>query len=133
MKKVKILFYVLIIYFILVLAQIFIPAIQEMYTGSLLFLVPIFSFSVIGFILVYMVKKYKIQGKIKKYLYLVGYSSGFISVGVVVHNLLSGLGILLLKKDFEEPLFFILATLVLPVVFIIASIKTILLFKNDNT
>jgi hypothetical protein len=132
MKKVKNLFYLLIINFILILAQIFIPAVRKMYGGSLLFLTPFVTFSILGFLLVYMTKKHKVKTKLKKSLNLVGYSAGFIFVGVIIHNLISGVGILLFNKDFDEPLFFILATIILPFLFMIGAIKTILIIKKEK-
>jgi len=93
-------------------------------------LLPFVTFSALGFLLVFMVRKHNVEGKLKKSLDLAGYSAGFILVGVVLHNLASALGILLLKKEIEEPVFFILATVILPLLFIVGSTKTVLTTKK---
>jgi hypothetical protein len=125
-RKVKYLFYLLVANFIAVLLQIFVPFIG----GGMLFLLPFITFSLIGFVLIYSVKKAEIQGKLRKNLNLVGYSAGLIFASVFLHNIISAIGIFLGIKDFEEPVFFILATVVLPILFIFGVVKSILTFKQ---
>ena len=129
-KKIEYLLYLLVFNFIFLLSQIFIPLVENIFMGNKLFLLPFATFSFWGFLLVYWLRKSKIQGELKKSLTLTGYSAGFIFITSVLHNILSGLGMILLNKEFEEPLFFILATIVLPVLFIIGVLKSILKLRK---
>lgn len=130
MKKVEYLFYLLIANFILVLSQIFIPSVRNIFAGSELSLLPFITFSFFGFLLVYLVRKNEVSGKLRKSLNLTGYSAGLIFVSMLLHNFISGTGTSLFNKDFEEPVFFILATLVLPTLFIIGAVKSVLIIRQ---
>ena len=83
MKRTIYLFYALVINFALILSSMFLPFVGNLFSGTILFLFPFVTFSALGFLLVFMVRRHKVEGKLKKNLNLTGYSAGFIFVGVV--------------------------------------------------
>jgi len=93
--------------------------------GNPLFLEWIIFF-LLGFILVFLVFKNKTKSPFKIPLLLAGFSAMAFLFFVLLHNFVSaGLG-------FEEPVFFILAVLVSPLIFLISVFKIIiLLFKKS--
>jgi len=129
-KKTKYLLLVLIINFFLLLLAIYVSLLRDILIDDELFLLPFVLFCFLGFLLVYWVRTGKVEGELKKNLNLTGYSAGLIFVSVVLHNLTSGIGMVLLNKDFEEPLFFLLATIVLPLLFVVGSLKSIQEFRR---
>jgi len=79
-----------------------------------------------------LIKKTKPPTKLKKYLILIGASiTGFL-VFAILHNIISGLLGQLLKKEVEEPVFFLLATIACPVGLIIGIIGSIIQIINKH-
>jgi len=130
-RKIECIVYLLIVNFIFVLSQIFIPFVRKIFAGRKLFLLPFVTFSFFGFLLVYLLRKAKVQGKLGKNLNLAGYSAGLIFVSVALHNIVSGIGTIFINGGFEEPLFFILATIVLPALFIIGVVRSVLIIRQN--
>ena len=127
MNKIKTIFYLLIVNSVLIfLIQFlfFIPIVRyvSIGLGLLLFV----TFSLLGIVLIIFTKKEKITGKLKTFLLLTGYSSAGFFVAVILHNLVYGLLIYLFGESIwnggDEPVFFILALVVVPIVFIIGVI-----------
>jgi len=134
-KSLIITFWTLIAVFILILSQFFVPIIREFFKGFLLFLLPFVIFSLLGVLLVFLILKQNIQGKIRKYLLLTGVSAISFFAFVFLHNVFYGLGIIssniILLKNLMEILhviFFITATLVCPLMFLIGAIGSIIIF-----
>jgi hypothetical protein len=129
-NEVKYIFHFLLFNFLVLLLAMFTPLAGN-FIGGKLFLLPFISFSVGGFVLVYWVKKLKLKGGVKRTMQLVGYSAGFIFVSVFLHNIFSAIGIYIMgNEDFEEPLFFLLATIVFPILFLFGSIRALRLFRQ---
>jgi len=134
-KSLSIIFYILILFFLLTLGEIFVPTIRELFKGSLFFLGPFIIFSLLGVLLVFLTFKQGIQGKIRKYLLLTGVSAISFFVFVFLHNVFYGLGIIssniiILKYLMKalEGTFFIAAIFICPLVFLIGAIDSIIIF-----
>jgi hypothetical protein len=85
----------------------------------------------IGFKL--LIKKTKPEGKLKKFLVLIGASIAGFFIFAILHNLISGLLSQLFKTEVEEPVFFILATLVCPMGLLVGVIGSIIqLVKKEK-
>lgn len=93
-KRIKIIFWTLVGFFILVLAEMFIPAVREVFSGSILFLTPFVIFSVLGLALLILVLKEKRKDKLSKFLLLTGGAATTFFLSVFLHNLFYALNIL---------------------------------------
>lgn len=87
---------------------------------------PYITFPVLGIVLIIFTKKEKITGKLKTYLLLTGYSPVGFLVGMILHNLVYALFISLFGESIwnggDEPVFFLLTVVVVPIVYIIGVI-----------
>jgi hypothetical protein len=75
----------------------------------------------LGIALIVLTVKKKVEGKLKKFLLLTGASAVGLPVFAVLHNLVSAL------FNTEEPVFFIIATIVCPIGFLVGAVGTIVL------
>jgi len=136
----KSIFWGLIANFFLILAQFFVPIIRESVGGSKIFLLPFASFFLLGVALMVATRKGEARGWRKKFLMLTGASSAGFFVGVLLHNLVYGLFILLFGADFwdkvgpggDEPFFFLFAIVVCPLGFLIGAGGSIMLFIKEK-
>lgn len=133
-------FWFLIGTFVLVLCQFFVPPIQEVLRGPLLFLLPFIIFSLTGGALIFFTLKKKIKGILKKFLLITGVSASGFFVSVLLHNFLYALGILTehifgLNQLFEllNVVFFLIAVIACPIGFIIGAIGSIMLFRREKS
>jgi len=142
-KKIKLLssqflFCALMILSILVMLDMFVPNIIRM-VGPYIFILWILHFFA-GVGLITTTYKEKISGKRKFYLLLSGFSSASFLLGVVFHNLLYALGtitenLVILNKiiNFFEVAFFLVATLICPVGFIVGMVGTLIILKKSHS
>ncbi len=86
-----------------------------------LFLASRAIFFLLGLALIILTAKAEIDRTLKKFLILSGSSAIGVSVGVLLHNLVSGV------IGGEEPFFFILAVFVCPVAFLVGAVGSIVL------
>jgi len=141
-KKIKILsskflFNALMILSILVTLNMFFPDAGLM-PGPYIFILWILHF-VAGVGLIITTYKEKISGKRKFFLLLSGFSSAGFLLGVVLHNLLYALGTItehlaILNKiiNFFEVAFFLAATIICPVGFIVGMVGTLVILKKSQ-
>jgi hypothetical protein len=109
-----------------------------MFQGSLLFLLPFVIFSLAGFILVLLTLKQRVKGKLRKFLLLTGASAAGVFIGILLHNFLYALAILTEKivvlhylMEILHGTFFIIATLICPIGFLIGAIgSAVVLLKS---
>ena len=134
----KFLFKVLVILSILVTLNMLIPNIGRM-TGPYVFILWILHFAA-GVGLIITTYKEKISGKRKFFLLLSGFSSASFLLGVVLHNLLYALGTItenlgILNKiiNFFEVAFFLAATIICPVGFIVGMVGTLIILKKSQS
>ena len=132
-------FWLLIISFLVVASEFFVPVVREFFRGSILFLVPIIIFFFLGLALVISTIKEKVQGLLKKFLILTGVSAAGFFICIFLHNLIYGLFIYFFGQDFwekiglgDEPLFFIIAIFICPIGFLIGIVGSIVLFIKEN-
>lgn len=92
-------------------------------------------FGLFGLALLILVAREGLEKKFKTFLILTGASAIGIPVSMALHNLVYGLFIRFLGENFwertavgDEPVFFTLATIILPIVFIVGVIGSIVLF-----
>lgn len=77
-------------------------------------------------LLIISTKRIKVQGMLKKFLAVAGYSAAGFLVSVLLHNVVSALLSSVLKREVDEPIFFILGALVFPVGFAVGVIGSII-------
>ncbi len=119
--------------FIAILSDMFVPgfATKLVYiTGPAIGMAKQVGFLLLGVLLIVLTLKNKVSGSLKKFLLLSGGAAAGFFVFVLLHNLVSGLLSTLFDKPIEEPVFFLLATLVCPLGFLIGAIGTILNKRN---
>ena len=80
--------------FLLILGQLFIPVVSEIFSGTILFLAPFVTFFLLGTALTVLTIKKKVKGRLRKYLMLAGISSAGFFISVVLHNALYALEII---------------------------------------
>ena len=132
-------FWLLLGIFIFILCQFFIPSVGDLLQGSLLFLLPFIIFSLSGAMLIFLTLKKKVKGNLKKFLLLTGVSASGFFVGILLHNVFYGLGIMaknitLLSYLLEalHVVFFIIAMIICPVGFLIGTIGSMILFRKEK-
>lgn len=125
-------FWTLLGVFIFILCLFFIPTVGDLFKGSVLFLLPLIIFSLLGAVLVILVIREQAAGKLKKFLILTGASATGFFVSILLHNLIYGLFIHCFGENFwvnigleDEPFFFIIAIIVCPIMFLIGAVGTI--------
>lgn len=109
---------------------------QYPYTGQVLLSIGgVFGF--LGLALLILVARERLEKKFKIFLILTGASAVGIPVSIVLHNLVYLLFMKFLGENFwqrtavgDEPVFFTLATIILPIVFIVGVIGSIVLFSK---
>lgn len=115
-------FWVLVGVFVIVISMIVIPrSLMPFDPFPAIFLAAIVVFVLLGVALLFLTVKTKVGGILKKFLLLTGASAAGIPVSIFLHNVVSGL------FNIEEPVFFILATLVCPIGFLVGAVGTIVL------
>jgi hypothetical protein len=135
---IKILFYCLIGIFLIILISMFsmewLPNSLKGYLANFMF-ISWGSFFALGLLLTIFTLKKQKKGKRKKFLLLTSIAALSFPVFVVLHNLVYALFIYLFGEDFwsrtglqDEPIFFILAVIICPIIFIIGAIGVIYCF-----
>lgn len=140
MKKSLILtFWALVGAFVVIVSGILVPAVRDLFQGSLLFLLPFAIFFLLGVALLVLTLKQGIEGKLRKFLILTGASAAGFFVSVFLHNAIYGLLILCFGPDFweriglgDEPFFFFLAIIVCPIGFLIGVVGSLVLFVKKR-
>jgi hypothetical protein len=127
----------LLITFIIILCQLFIPAFENLLGGPV-FLFPFLVFSTLGIVLIIKSHK-KTKGNVRKFLLLTGLCSSGVFVGIVLHNMFYALAILtehmfLLPKMFEffHAVFFIFSLVACPMGFVFGIIKSFSILKKQS-
>jgi hypothetical protein len=127
-------FLILLIVFVFVLMELFVPAVRDLFKGSILFLAPFIVFSLLGIMLIFLTIKEKIQGRPRDSLFLVGISSAGFFISIFLHNIFYGLAVITEKvlvlsylMKFFDISFFIIAIFACPLLFLISSIIALIL------
>lgn len=141
MKKEKIvvtIFQILIIIFLAILSFFVISIFKEM-EQILFFYMLILSgiFFLIGLLLLILTIKFKIKKPLRKFLLAIGISSTGFLIGVILHNFYYALHIatsqtpmLNYSAEILHVAFFLFATIICPILFLIGAIGTIIILKR---
>ncbi len=127
---IKIIFSLLVVVFILIMSGMFVPSVRTKLfeiAGPIIVFSEWGVFFLLGAILIVLTLKKGVEKPLKKFLLLTGISAVAFLVFVLLHNLFSGLLSVIFKKEIEEPVFFILATIICPIGFLAGSIGSIIL------
>ncbi len=138
-KSIILTFWALIGVFLLIAGQFFIPVVNELFRGSLIFLLPFIIFSLLGIALIFLTLKQRVMGTIKRFLILTGSSATGFFVFIFLHNMFYGLAIMtnqipILSFVIEilHIAFFIIAIFVCPLGFMIGAIGSIIIFIKSG-
>ncbi len=128
-------FWALLAVFIFIVCLFAIPAFSELLAGSLLFLVPLTIFFLLGVALIVLAVKGRLSGGLKKFFILAGASAAGILVSILLHNLVYWLFDHFAGADFwnggDEFFFFTLATIVCPLGLLVGAVGAIVIgIKN---
>lgn len=129
MKKLMILFWLEILFFVIVLISMFTEVLQ-----GKIFLVPMFLFGLIGVLLLFF--SWKEKNKLRRWLVLIGASAaGFLVFGLL-HNLsyalteLNSIGWLDIVLEVLHVAFFLISVIVCPVGFIVGLVGSIWMMRK---
>jgi len=138
-KSIILIFLVLIGVFFLIVSQFFIPVVNKLISGSIIFLLPFVIFFILGIVLIFLTLKQKIDGILKRFLMLTGASATGFFVFVFLHNMFYALGIvtneipiLSFIMVFSHVACFMIAIFICPLVFVIGAMGSIIVFINKE-
>jgi len=124
-------FWALVAVFVVIAGVFLIPAFRELLMGFLFIIISGVVFFLLGVALIFLTVKEKVGGILKKFLILTGASSAGFFVSVSLHNAIYGLFIHFFGADFwnggDEPVFFVMATIVCPIGFLVGAVGSIVL------
>ena len=125
-------FWALVGVFIFIVCLLFIPPFIPAFRGSIFLWFLIISgsiFLLLGVALIVLTVREKVGGTLKKFFLLTGASSAGFFVSILLHNAIYGLVFvtMLNRPDLDEPVFFIMATIVCPLGFLVGAIGSIVL------
>ena len=140
MKLIRTIFCVLVGIFVVILGWMVFP--DFVLAKQMLFpfgVVLVVVFFLLGLVLMFLTIKGKVKGKLKKFLILTGGSASGFLVGVLLHNLLYGLGMLVehiawlyFLLEVLHVGFFIMAVLVCPLGFLIGMVGSVVTFGKKK-
>ena len=130
-------FWALLVTFVVMIGISPFAALVPAFRGHLLlwfFIILGVVFFLLGLALIVLTVKERVGGMLKKFLILTGASAVGLPVFVLLHNAIYGLFIYWFGADFwdrigieDEPFFFIMATVVCPIGFLVGAVGTIVL------
>lgn len=139
MLLIEFIFCALVVVFLFILGQFFVPEFRDFFKGSLVFLLPFAAFCLLGAVLIFLTFKKKVGGKLRRFLILTGASAVGFFASVVLHNFFYALGVLtnnifVLHYLFEflHGAFFIIGLLVCPVGFLVGGMGSIFCFLKKK-
>lgn len=132
-------FWLLIGVSVFVLCQFFVPAIRDIFRGSLWFLLPLAVFFLLGLVLLVLTLKSKIQGRLKKFLLITGASAAGFFLSVLLHNffyaldtIASQIVVLGYLTNALHIAFFYIAIFVCPIGFLVGMMGSIILLVKKG-
>ncbi|OPL11958.1 MAG: hypothetical protein AVO34_01695 [Firmicutes bacterium ML8_F2] len=134
----KVTFWALIVVFLFIICQFFVPQVRDRFMGSEIFLMPFGIFFLLGIILILLALK-KGKSLLKKFLLLTGISASGFFIGVFLHNAFYALAVLTKQitvlrylMELLHESFFLLGTLACPLGFLVGAIGSIVLFVKNK-
>ncbi len=124
-------FWALVGVFVVIASVFLIPAARELLMGFAFLIASGTVFFLLGVALIFLTVREKVRGKLKKFFILTGASSAGFFVSFLLHNAIYGLPIYWFGADFwkggDEPFFFVMATVVCPVGFLVGVVGSIVI------
>jgi hypothetical protein len=124
-------FWALVGVFVVIVCFFFIPPFRDLLAGPRLFLIPFIIFFLLAIALIVLTLREKVEGMLKKFFLLTGASAAGVFVFILLHNAVYGLFIYFFGEGFwnggDEPFFFIMATIVCPLGFLVGMVGSITL------
>jgi len=124
-------FWALVGVFVVIASVFLIPAARELLMGFAFLIASGTVFFLLGVALIFLTVREKVRGKLKKFFILTGASSAGFFVSFLLHNAIYGLLIYWFGADFwkggDEPVFFVMATVVCPVGFLVGVVGSIVI------
>ena len=137
-KYITTIFWILVINFIFILAQIFVEPITEIFRGPI-FLLPFATLFLLGVVLLIMVYKSETEKKLKKTLLLVGVSACGVLISTILHNVFYALAevtknIIILTNLMEifHVIFFLGGVIIFPIGFLVGMIGSVILLIKQR-
>jgi len=130
MRKIVALYTLTVISSLVVIAEMTIPQFGEIFSGSLLFLLPFAVFFLFSLLTLISTLRSKIEGVLRTFLLITGGAGAAIFVSIVLHNIVYGIFVHFFGEGIwgglggDEPVFFILGLIVFPVLYLIGAIGT---------
>jgi hypothetical protein len=135
-KSIRVIFWVMVAVFLITIGAMFLGALLAGNSPLIYIFLPFITiFFILGVILLVLTMKKKVGGITKKFLILTGAAAVGLPVFAVLHNLVSDLLFHFFGENFwgaEEPVFFVLATIVCPLGFLAGAIGTIILAIKEK-
>ncbi len=127
-------FWALVGFFLLILCLFLVPAFRERLSGSLLFLVPLAVFFLLGTALLVFTLRGRVSGGLRQSLLLTGAASAGFFLFVLLHNafyalaeLSADIAVLSAVLDFLHAAFFFMAVPVSPLAFLVGVVVAIVI------
>lgn len=141
-KKISLLlvvFWSLVVVFLFIVSQFFVPAIQDLLMGSEIFLIPMIVFFLLGLALIFLAIGEEIEKKLKGFFILTGLAAAGFFTSVFLHNLFYALNIvtgqvvgLNYLTNALGVAFFLIGIFVCPLGFLVGLIGSLVLLTKRN-
>ncbi len=134
-----VIFWIIVAVFILLLASMFLDM-YSLFRSFIWIGLPSYALlSLLGIALIVLAAKAKLTKISKVFIILTGSGAAGTGISIVLHNLLFGLFIVLFGEGFwerigigDEPVFFILATIICPLVLLVGTVGSIILIARKK-
>lgn len=90
-----------------------------------------FVVALLGGALIFLTLEQDVHGMLRIFLMLTGIAPAAMIVSVILHNVISGLLTALLKREFEEAIFFLTAVFACPAAFLAGAVGSIVLIVKN--
>ena len=130
MKRVIVIYILTILSSLVVIAEMTVPPVREVFSGSPLFLAPFAVFFLFSLSTLVFTVRGKIKGALRTFLLITGGAGAAIFVSILLHNLIYGIFVHFFGEGIwggvggDEPVFFILGLIVFPVLYLAGAVGT---------
>ncbi|MGD9129238.1 MAG: hypothetical protein PVJ09_02010 [Candidatus Woesebacteria bacterium] len=135
---IPIVFLSLVAIFIFIISIFFVSTLRELLVGSF-FLLPFIAFFLLGTILLYLIVKKRVKGKLRRFLILTSIAAIGFLLSIILHNffyaatmMTSKIPVLPFLFEILHAIFFFLAIPLCPLVFLVGAMGTALQFMKKK-
>ena len=136
-KNIKIIFWLLIVSFLFILCQFFVPGLRDSFRGTAFFLGPMIIFFFFGLALIVFTVREKVEGKLRKFLLLTGSAAAGFFAFVFLHNAFYALNVVVghitalnYLTEILGVIFFLIAIFVRPLGFLAGIVGTVYFLRK---